>query len=151
MVAPEQRGTRAVRADETAGLASQFAPLAAPTTTGSESLLMLTGAYTAVSPWVVGFAGTQPLLTMNNLVLGLIVTAIGLGITGTPERSGGISWTAAPIGVWLIIATWVTTFGLPTVGVIWNNVVVGALSIILGLLVAGMVAFRRPGKEGMSR
>ncbi|MGI8312374.1 MULTISPECIES: SPW repeat protein [Saccharopolyspora] len=108
---------------------------------------MLTGAYTAVSPWVVGFAGSQPLLSMNNLILGLIVTAIGLGLTGTPERSGGISWTAAPIGIWLIIATWVTTFGLPTVGMIWNNVVVGALSIILGLAVAGMVAVRRPGSE----
>ncbi|MER7080177.1 SPW repeat protein [Saccharopolyspora kobensis] len=109
---------------------------------------MLTGAYTAVSPWVVGFADAQPLLSMNNLVLGLIVTAIGLGLTGTPERSGGISWTAAPIGAWLIIATWVTTVGAPTAGMIWNNVVVGALSVIFGLLVAGMVMVRRPGSGG---
>ncbi|MGW3468974.1 SPW repeat protein [Saccharopolyspora sp. NPDC000995] len=145
MVAPEQRGTRTTA--ETSRLRDYEAALAAPTTTGSESALMLTGAYTAVSPWVVGFAGSQPFLSMNNLILGLIVTAIGLGITGTPERSGGISWTAAPIGIWLIIATWVTTFGLPTVGMIWNNVVVGALSIILGLAVAGMVAVRRPGSE----
>ncbi|PKW18231.1 SPW repeat protein [Saccharopolyspora spinosa] len=145
MVAPEQRGTRTTA--ETSRLRDYEAALAAPTTTGSESALMLTGAYTAVSPWVVGFAGSQPLLSMNNLILGLIVTAIGLGLTGTPERSGGISWTAAPIGIWLIIATWVTTFGLPTVGMIWNNVVVGALSIILGLAVAGMVAVRRPGSE----
>ncbi|QIZ37453.1 SPW repeat protein [Saccharopolyspora sp. ASAGF58] len=145
MVAPEQRGTRTTA--ETSRLRDYEAALAAPATTGSESALMLTGAYTAVSPWIVGFAGSQPLLSMNNLILGLIVTAIGLGLTGTPERSGGISWTAAPIGIWLIIATWVTTFGLPTVGMIWNNVVVGALSIILGLAVAGMVAVRRPGSE----
>ncbi|SEG47040.1 SPW repeat-containing protein [Saccharopolyspora kobensis] len=146
MVAPEQRGTRERRA--TGGLAGHESALSAPTTTGSESLLMLTGAYTAVSPWVVGFADAQPLLSMNNLVLGLIVTAIGLGLTGTPERSGGISWTAAPIGAWLIIATWVTTVGAPTAGMIWNNVVVGALSVIFGLLVAGMVMVRRPGSGG---
>src|SRR5919201_4191101 len=79
--------------------------LGGPRTVLAEGLLMLTGAYTAVSPWVVGFAGAHPALAVNDVILGLVLVAVGLGLTGTPERSGGISWTAAPIGIWLIIST----------------------------------------------
>lgn len=118
----------------------QFAgALGGPRTVVTEGLLMLTGAYTAISPWVIGFAGTHPALTANNVILGLILTVIGMGLTGTPERKGGISWTAAPIGIWLIISLWVVRGGMLTVGLLVNNIVVGALALILGLAVAGLV------------
>lgn len=113
--------------------------LGGPRTVVTEGLLMLGGAYTAVSPWVIGFSATQPALTANNVILGLVLVAIGLGITGTPERRGGISWTAVPIGAWLIAAAWVMHRGMLTAGVFWNNIVVGAIAIVLGLLVAGLV------------
>lgn len=118
----------------------QFAGvLGGPRTVVTEGLLMLTGVYTAISPWVVGFAGTHPALAVNNLILGLIVTVIGMGLTGTPERRGGITWIAAPIGVWLIISLWVIHPMALTAGVLANNVVVGALTLIFGLAVAGLV------------
>lgn len=117
--------------------------LAGPRAVVSEGLLMLTGAYTAISPWVVGFAAMQPALAVNNVIVGLVLAAIGLGLTGTPERRGGISWTAAPLGAWLIAAAWVMHRGMLTAGVFWNNIVVGALAIVLGLVVAGLVVVTR--------
>jgi hypothetical protein len=113
--------------------------LGGPRTVVTEGLLLLTGVYTAISPWVIGFVGTHPMLAGNNVILGLILAAIGMGLTGTPERRGGISWTAAPIGIWLIISLWVLHGTGLTVGVLVNNIVVGALALILGLAVAGLV------------
>lgn len=110
----------------------------------TEGLLMLTGVYTTISPWVIGFAGTHPALTADNVILGLILTAIGMGLTGTPERRGGISWTAVPIGAWLIISAWVLHGPMLSFGALVNNIVVGALAIVLGLVVAGLVTMTRP-------
>jgi hypothetical protein len=67
----------------------------------------------------------------------------GVAQTGTPERRGGISWTAVPIGIWLIISLWVLRGPALTAGVLVNNIVVGALALVLGLVVAGLVTMTR--------
>jgi hypothetical protein len=104
----------------------------------------LVGVYCAISPWTVHFSGARPELTLNNLVLGIAVALMGIGLAVAPERIGGLSWTLAPMGVWLIISPWVVT-RFPDAGVIWNNVVVGAAVFLLGLITAS--AAMRPGRE----
>src|SRR5581483_9493786 len=49
-----------------------------------DGLVLLTGLYLAVSPWVVGFAGSAPRMAVNDLILGLAVAAIGLGLAIAP-------------------------------------------------------------------
>jgi hypothetical protein len=117
--------------------------LGGPRAVVTEGLLMLTGTYTAISPFVMGWAATQPALTANNVILGLVLAAIGLGLTGTPERGGGISWTAAPIGIWLIIAPFIIRAGVFNAGLLISNIVVGAVALVLGLVVAGLVVVSR--------
>lgn len=118
--------------------------LGGPQIVTSEGLLMLAGAYAAISPWVVGFAGRAPGLAINDVILGLIVVLMGLGVMGTPERGSGLSWTAVPIGIWVLISTWIVTpRGAVTAGLVWSNVVVGALMIIFGLSVTGFVLATR--------
>jgi len=113
--------------------------LSGPQAVTAEGLLTLAGAYTAISPWVVGFAGTSPTLTANNLILGLIIVAMGLGLTGGPERRGGITWAVVPMGVWVIISLWIVTTSAPSAGVVVSNVIAGAVTVLLGLAIAGMV------------
>lgn len=147
MTAPE-RGPQMSQHPDLVEMQRQYSGiLGGPQTVVTEGLLMLVGAFTAISPWVVNFQDSEPLLAVNNLILGLIIAAMGLGITGTPERSGGSSWAAVPIGIWLIIATWVMTTGSPSAGVIWSNIIVGALSILLGAAVAGLVLKDRLAKK----
>jgi hypothetical protein len=111
----------------------------------TEGLVMLTGLYLAISPWILHFNGTNASMTVNNLVLGLMMAAVGMGLAMFPERSAGLSWMLIPIGIWLIISPWVASLGhgAPK-GIIWNNVVVGALACILGAT-AGAMAFMRRG------
>ncbi|MET8681634.1 SPW repeat protein [Streptomyces sp. NPDC004647] len=107
-----------------------------------EGLAFLAGVYCAISPWTVHFSGAQPELTLNNLVLGIAIALMGIGLAAAPERLGGLSWTMALMGVWLIISPWVVT-RFPDSGMIWNNVVIGAVVCLLGLVAAGTMRPRR--------
>jgi hypothetical protein len=104
-----------------------------------EGLVILTGLYTAISPWVIHFHSRNTSLTVNNLVLGLALAAIGLALAMFPERSLGLGWMLVPVGIWLIISPWVVSVGHGApVGVVCNNVVVGAIAIVLGAASAAM-------------
>ncbi|MYT28557.1 MULTISPECIES: SPW repeat protein [unclassified Streptomyces] len=102
--------------------------------TALDGLILLTGMYAAISPWVVHFRATSPELTVNNLIIGIVLAVVGLGLTRAPERMYRLSWTCAVIGVWLVISPWVVTAGhSASAGLIWNNVWIGAVTLALGL------------------
>ncbi|MBH5334506.1 SPW repeat protein [Streptomyces pactum] len=99
--------------------------------------VLLAGLYLAVSPWIVHFSGNTDLAT-HNLVIGICVALLGLGLTLAPARMYGLSWTLCALGVWMIVSPWVVT-RFPDAGMIWNNVVVGAITCLLGLTAVGAV------------
>jgi hypothetical protein len=104
-----------------------------------DGLLLLAGLYAAVSPWTVHFFTSQPGLSINNLVMGLVVAALGIGLTVAADKLFGLSWAMSAIGVWLIISPWVVARH-PGAGVVWSQVVVGACICLLGLAAGGMAA-----------
>ncbi|MBO3680700.1 SPW repeat protein [Streptomyces sp. NEAU-YJ-81] len=106
--------------------------------------VLLAGLYFAISPWVVHFSGTNPNLMVNNLVLGIAIALLGIGLTTAPRRMYSLCWAMSAIGVWMIISPWVVARG-PDMGMIVNNVVVGAITCLFGLIAAGMVM--RKGRE----
>ncbi|NUR02776.1 MAG: SPW repeat protein [Streptomyces sp.] len=109
-----------------------------------EGLILLAGVYAAISPWVVHFS-SQPNLAVNNLIVGITVGLIGLGLTTAPESMIRLAWVVAPLGVWLLISPWVVTATHSAgAGIIWNNVWVGAVTAVLGLGAMGLtVGVRR--------
>src|ERR1700676_3926435 len=64
-----------------------------------EGLCLLAGLYLAISPWVAGFA-QFPGLRVSNLVTGLALAVLGMGFGSVLERTHGLGWVAAVIGVW---------------------------------------------------
>ncbi|MER6504000.1 SPW repeat protein [Streptomyces sp. NPDC001455] len=99
--------------------------------------VFLVGLYCAISPWVVNFLGTQPRLTTHNVIMGIAIAVLGLGFTAMPERMYGLSWAICAMGIWMIISTWVVG-SAPSLGVILNNVIIGALTLLLGLVCAAV-------------
>ncbi|MEW1658509.1 MULTISPECIES: SPW repeat protein [unclassified Streptomyces] len=116
--------------------------------TALDGLILLTGTYAAISSWVVHFHAASPELAVNNLIIGLLLAVIGLGLTRVPARMYRLSWTCAVIGVWMIISPWVVTAGhTATAGMIWNNVVIGAVALILGLAATRLAMTEPRGKS----
>ncbi|MFI8189219.1 SPW repeat protein [Streptomyces sp. NPDC085946] len=105
--------------------------------------VFLLGLYCAASPWIVHYTTSQPALVAHNLIVGIAIGLLALGFTRAPERMYGLSWAMCAMGVWMIIAPWVVGRN-PDAGVIWNNIVIGALALALGLVCAGTAAKSAP-------
>jgi hypothetical protein len=89
-------------------------------------LTLLTALYAAVSPWIVGLDATTP-LAVNDLIVGIAVAVLAIGFASALDRLHGLTWTLPVLGVWLIISSWILREVSPTAGMIWPNVVSGAL------------------------
>ncbi|MGW3208499.1 SPW repeat protein [Streptomyces sp. NPDC001135] len=105
--------------------------------------VFLLGLYCAASPWIVHYTASQPALMTHNLILGVAIGLLALGFTRAPERMYGLSWAMCAMGIWMIIAPWIVGSG-PDAGVIINNVAIGALALVLGLVCAGTAAKSTP-------
>ncbi|MFR9798195.1 SPW repeat protein [Streptomyces sp. MS06] len=103
-----------------------------------EGLIMLAGVYTAISPWVVNFSGNSE-IAVNNLIIGITVGLVGLGLALAPERMFRLAWMLVPLGFWLVLAPWVVTATHGArAGIVWNNCWVGAVTAVLGLVAMGL-------------
>ncbi|MER8069251.1 SPW repeat protein [Streptomyces sp. NPDC094034] len=111
--------------------------------------LFLVGLFCALSPWIVHFTTTQPALATHNLIMGIALVVLAVGFTVMPQRMYGLSWAMCAMGVWLIIAPWIVGTG-PDKGIIWTNAVIGALTILLGLVCA-LAAMKKRGRGSGAR
>jgi hypothetical protein len=101
--------------------------------------VFLLGLYCAASPWIVHYTTSQPPLVIHNLIVGIAIGLLAIGFTTTPERMYGLSWAMCAMGVWMIISPWIVGDN-PDAGVIWNNIIIGALAVVLGMVCVGTAA-----------
>ncbi|MFH9137102.1 SPW repeat protein [Streptomyces sp. NPDC017524] len=104
--------------------------------------VFLVGLYCAVSPWVLHFTASQPALVTHNLVMGIAIAVLALGFTAMPERMYGLSWAICAMGAWIIVSSWVVGSS-PDAGIVINNIIVGGLTVLLGMVCAGAAAKTR--------
>lgn len=107
--------------------------------------VFLLGLYCAVSPWILHYTTSQPALVPHNLIVGIAIGLLALGFTAAPARMYGLSGAMCALGVWMIVSPWIVGTS-PDAGVIWNNVVVGALTLALGVMCA-LTASRSTSKS----
>ncbi|PWI07721.1 hypothetical protein DIZ27_26195 [Streptomyces sp. NWU339] len=105
--------------------------------------VFLLGLYCAVSPWILHYTTSQPALVPHNLIVGIAIGLLGLGFAAAPARMYGLSGAMCALGVWMIISPWIVGTG-PDAGVIWNNVVIGALTLLLGVMCVATAARNAP-------
>jgi SPW repeat-containing protein len=95
-------------------------------------LTLLTGLYVAASPWIVGFSATRQLAPCD-LIAGIAVAVMAYGFATALDRTHGMTWTLPVLGVWLIVSPWILPGLTLTAGMIWSNVIAGAVLACLGL------------------
>ncbi|MFE9450405.1 SPW repeat protein [Streptomyces sp. NPDC006739] len=110
-----------------------------------EALALLTGLYMAASPWIAGFNGFGT-LAVNNLITGIAYAFLLSGFGHAYERTHARAWTAALLGVWTIVSPWVVAGHVNTTRTVVNNVIVGAIALLLAL--AASAAASRTDRRG---
>lgn len=102
-----------------------------PTAQVVDGLTFLGGLYLAASSWIVGFSGRD--LHVNNLIVGVALSVIALGLAAAFGRTHGMTWVVPVIGAWTIVAPWVVLGSTASTASIVSNVIVGAVIFVLGL------------------
>ncbi|MGH3237848.1 MAG: SPW repeat protein [Streptosporangiaceae bacterium] len=97
----------------------------------ADGLVFLTGLYLAISPWVAGFNGMRS-IAINDLITGVALALIGIGLASAYGRTHGMAWVAPIVGIWTIITPWVISGSVATTATIANNVATGAVAVIVG-------------------
>lgn len=118
----------------------------------AECLSLLAGLYLAVSPWVVGFNTTAPQLTAINLITGAALVLVALGYGHAYERMHSMSWAAALIGVWTIIAPWCVVGGTFGTRAQVSNIIAGGVVVLMALATMGLgMMNNKAGRAGRGR
>ncbi|ADI05287.1 hypothetical protein SBI_02166 [Streptomyces bingchenggensis BCW-1] len=122
-----------------------------PVAQAVEAISLITGLYLAASPWIVGFNGMLT-LAVTNLITGVAYAVLMGGFGHAYERTHGMAWAAALLGVWAIIAPWVVSGSVATMRTIISNVIVGAVALVLALFASSQAKAKAatPGRGGSS-
>ncbi|KAK1183639.1 SPW repeat protein [Streptomyces sp. NBS 14/10] len=122
-----------------------------PVVQAVEAISLITGLYLAASPWIVGFNGMMT-LAVTNLITGVAYAVLMGGFGHAYERTHGMAWAAALLGVWAIIAPWVVSGSVATMRTIISNVIVGAVALVLALFASSRAKAKAstPGRGGSS-
>ena len=70
---------------------------------------------------------------MCDLIAGIAVAVLAYGFATALDRTHGMTWTMPVLGVWVIFSPWILQGLTLTAGMIWSNVVAGAVLTFLGL------------------
>ncbi|GGX75639.1 SPW repeat protein [Streptomyces minutiscleroticus] len=103
--------------------------------------VFLLGLYCAVSPWILHYTSSHPALATHNLIMGIAIGVLALGFASSPQRMYGLGGPLCAMGIWMIVAPWIVG-SHPDAGVIWNNIVIGALALVLGTAACAAAVMR---------
>ncbi|HEX7327533.1 MAG TPA: SPW repeat protein [Casimicrobiaceae bacterium] len=95
---------------------------------------LLLGIWLFISPWVVGFEGTQMAASWNAWILGVAIVVFSAIAVSMPQVWEEI--INLLLGIWMVISSWV--IGATSRPVETNAVIVGLLVILFAILAMAM-------------
>ena len=113
----------------------------------TDGALVLAGLFLAVSPWVVGFLPFEANLSVNNFVCGIAVAVLAGGFAVAYGRTHGLAWLPVALGIWTFAAPFIIQRGYASGPAIASNIVVGLVTIALGLAAMRPTMFSRSGRR----
>ena len=118
---------------------------ASPIAEAAAGFAFLGAVFLAVSPWIVGFSALTAIV-VSNLITGVALAALILVLASAYGRVHGLTFVVPAIGIWAILAPWLTTGAMDTTRTIWSNACSGGAIVAFGLvmLAVGFFRSRRP-------
>jgi hypothetical protein len=96
----------------------------------ASGLNIVAGLWLIISPFVLAYSGMQNAL-WNDVIIGIAVAALAAIRAGGWINQAWLSWVNLVLGAWVLVSPWVLGFtGDQTA--LWNNVITGAIVLILG-------------------
>lgn len=109
-------------------------------------LNLLLGIWLFISPWVIGFAGTETAASWNAWILGVAIVVFSAIAVSMPQ-----AWEEVInilLGIWMVISSWV--IGVTSRAAETNAVIVGLLVILFAAWAMAMSRSAREHVTGVS-
>jgi len=104
------------------------------------ALNLIAGIWLIIAPFVLGYGNGDPY--WNDIVFGAIVAFFALIRLSGAYRADWLSWLNALIGIWIFVsAFWLDA----TMTAGWNDIILGAIIFVLGMIGATVRDERAPG------
>ena len=97
---------------------------------GTSWVILLLGAWLAISPMVLHVAG---LLSINNLACGLLALLVGVWGVMSMARMHVPGWLGIVIGLWVLFAPWALGADAAGAPILANNALCGSVMAIFGV------------------
>jgi hypothetical protein len=100
------------------------------------AMITLAGLWVAVSPWFLTLQTPPGNARASNLIIGLVIAAIGILAISRLEGLAGLSAVSLAAGIWLIISPFILAVRFSiTASMYWSNIWAGAVVIVASLAV----------------
>lgn len=104
-----------------------------------DGLVLISGLYIAMSPWVVGFAHYGDIAVVT-LISGMALALLGAGFSAAYSHTHTISWVAPLLGAWVVVAPFAVQQTGTTTPIVVNNAIAGGVACLLGFGVIALEA-----------
>ena len=111
-------------------------------------LVVVLGAWEVIAPFVLGYAAVVGAL-WDAIIVGavLIVLAGWAALSNQGTTIKALEWIDVFVGAWLIVAPFIIPY-TNVVAAMWNDILVGALAVVLSGWAALMVPGQQSGTSG---
>lgn len=106
-----------------------------------DGMVVVTGLYVAMSPWVVGYSHYGD-IAVTTLISGLALALLGVGFSAAYSRTHTIAWVAPLVGAWVVVAPFAVQQTGTTTAIVVNNAIAGGIACLLGFGVMALEATR---------
>lgn len=110
----------------------------------AEGLVLLSGLYLIVMPWVVGY-GDLAQLVLSDMVVGLALSLLAVGHVMAFDRMRALSWVIPVLGLWAVLsplAIYSQGDPQPTTTAWLHNSIGGGVALVAGVVVTVMAVRR---------
>ncbi len=99
-------------------------------------ITFILGLWLIVAPFALAYGATAPGSRAEDVIMGILIAAFSLWASLAPAPPAGVSWLIFIFGIWVLIAPFVLGFSHASSAAVGNNVIIGIVTLILGLISA---------------
>src|SRR5947208_1991704 len=110
----------------------------------AEGLVLLSGLYLIIMPWLVGY-GDLAQLVLSDMIVGLALSLLAVGHAVAFDRLRALSWVMPALGLWAVLsplAIYSQSNPQPTTTAWLHNSIGGGVALIAGIVVTVAAARR---------
>ncbi len=99
-------------------------------------ITFILGLWLIVAPFALGYGTVAASSRAEDVIMGILIAAFSLWASLAPTAPAGVSWLIFIFGIWVLIAPFVLGFSHASSAAVGNNVIIGIVTLILGLISA---------------